>query len=1003
MFRIVRHHLLPGLVCCLLAGPALTQENIDLPGDNMTLTGDLTRRAEAPIPEEGEQQERCVQYHQRGFANARLGRYDQAVADLRQALTLSAKGVQTPDMWCMRWRIHNDLRLALSASGDYLGEIDAIKIMAEEARQQNERRAFITQLFLIGPYGHLLMLKEAEAAFERATALLPRMRQRKDWASEADNILNQYHLYAAYLQELQGNLAEGERLRRVSLQHATAYRTLKESTLPAGHQLIRVAKNVQMLATRQLADNLARQNKLGEAEYYARQALETMLTYSASNTREGAGAMAALAFIKLQQGQLATAEKLYRQALQSFEATDAKPWALQFAGLRSRLGFVLIAQKRWAEAAELFQLRDTGLRSNAAQYQKVSGRNIDWALVLTRTGKPAEAAEMLRRLLAHRGRAAFTDPPEIAPLRGYPGVALTAPGPHEASLAEYREALPTLLKQANDDAGGDSGGYFRLFRMRTVLEGYLELMASYQTKGNAPAGLDPVAESFRIADVARASSVQRALLASVARANLPDPALAELARREQDASSRLQSLNTVLVRLASAPEAVRLNQVIADMRADMQKLEQEQLKLRHELEQRFPDYANLINPQPPTPAALQAALRPGEAMLAFYVAEQQSYVWVISKQAIAFRVIAYPWTETMADARALRHGLDLGDGEVRKFDYATAHKVYRQLLAADLSVWGEARVLNVVPHGPLAQIPFSVLLSEAPKGTQPAGQAWLILKTAIAQQPSGSAWLALRQAPARAASDLSFIGFGDPVFAESAAKASGKVRSLGLRADKAGALRSGDGELLGGRLFSLLAPLPDTALELNEIASTIQADKNRDVFIGKRANEGNVKKADLKRYRIVAFATHGLTPAELPELDQPALALSNPSLSGDTGNDGLLTLEEILALKLDADWVVRSACNTASPDGISGEAISGLGRGFFFAGARSLLVSNWAVETVSARLLTTTLFRQQAANPKLERAEALQGAMQAVMRDKSGNYAHPAFWAPFSVVGDGSR
>ncbi|HRE16753.1 MAG TPA: CHAT domain-containing protein, partial [Rhodocyclaceae bacterium] len=637
------------------------------------------------------------------------------------------------------------------------------------------------------------------------------------------------------------------------------------------------------------------------------------------------------------------------------------------------------------------------------QYEKVSGRNIDWALVLVRTGKASDGAEMLRRLLSNRRRAAFADPLEVAQLRGYLGVALTAAGQNEAALAEFQAALPALLKQGSDDAGSENGGYFRVHRLRTVLEGYLELLAGYHARGNAPAGLDPVTESFRMADVARGSSVQRALLASVARANLPDPALAELARREQDASSRLQSLNTVMIRLASAPASSRLDQVIADMRADMQRLEEEQGRLRRELEQRFPDYANLINPRAPSPAALQSALRGDEAMVAFYVTEERSYVWTIGKQALSWRILDYPWREHASDAARLREGLDLGDGTVRKFDYATAHKVYRQLLEGDSAAWSQARVLNIVPHGPLAQVPFSVLLTDAPKGSQPAAQPWLMQKTAIAQQASGSAWLALRQAPARTPGDFSFVGFGDPVFAASATKASSKVRSLGLLPGKTTSLRSGDGSSQISRLFDLLAPLPDTAVELNDIAGTVKADRQRDLYIGKRASEANVKQADLKRYRIVAFATHGLTPAELPELDQPALALSNPALSGDTGNDGLLTLEEILALKLDADWVVLSACNTASPDGIGGEAISGLGRGFFFAGARSLLVSNWAVETVSARLLTTTLFRQQAANPGLSRAEALQAAMQTVMRDKSGNYAHPAFWAPFSVVGDGGR
>jgi CHAT domain-containing protein len=117
---------------------------------------------------------------------------------------------------------------------------------------------------------------------------------------------------------------------------------------------------------------------------------------------------------------------------------------------------------------------------------------------------------------------------------------------------------------------------------------------------------------------------------------------------------------------------------------------------------------------------------------------------------------------------------------------------------------------------------------------------------------------------------------------------------------------------------------------------------------------------------------------------------------------------EVLGLKLNADWVVLSACNTASGEGAGAEAVSGLGRAFFYAGARALLVSNWPVETTAARLLTTDLFRRQAANPALGRAEALRQAELAMIDgDPTGagprafSYAHPIFWAPFSLVGDG--
>ena len=120
----------------------------------------------------------------------------------------------------------------------------------------------------------------------------------------------------------------------------------------------------------------------------------------------------------------------------------------------------------------------------------------------------------------------------------------------------------------------------------------------------------------------------------------------------------------------------------------------------------------------------------------------------------------------------------------------------------------------------------------------------------------------------------------------------------------------------------------------------------------------------------------------------------------------LLTLDEILSLKLDADWVVLSACNTAAGDGTGAEAVSGLGRGFFYAGTRALLATHWPVESVSARLLVTETFEQQAQHPGMGRAQALRASMLALMGQQSSegfSYAHPLFWAPYALFGDGGH
>ena len=169
---------------------------------------------------------------------------------------------------------------------------------------------------------------------------------------------------------------------------------------------------------------------------------------------------------------------------------------------------------------------------------------------------------------------------------------------------------------------------------------------------------------------------------------------------------------------------------------------------------------------------------------------------------------------------------------------------------------------------------------------------------------------------------------------------------------------------------------------------------------------------DLSDRRVIAFATHALVPGDLDGLNQPALALSAPSIAGNN-EDGLLTMAEILRLKLNADWVVLSACNTGAAEGKGAEAISGLGRAFFYAGTRAILVSMWPVETTSARELTTGLFRYQQEDKSLSRARALQNSALALidgpgLKDPAtgkiaASYAHPLFWAPFIVVGESGR
>jgi CHAT domain-containing protein len=220
-----------------------------------------------------------------------------------------------------------------------------------------------------------------------------------------------------------------------------------------------------------------------------------------------------------------------------------------------------------------------------------------------------------------------------------------------------------------------------------------------------------------------------------------------------------------------------------------------------------------------------------------------------------------------------------------------------------------------------------------------------------------------------------------------------------------GVSRSGGAIVDVGQLRRL-ARLPGTALELEGMRKALDAPPAA-LHLRGGASEGAIKQADLSGVRILAFATHGLMAGELSGASEPGLVFTPPD-QASAADDGLLTASEVAGLRLDADWVILSACNTAAGDGSAGApGLSGLARSFFYAGARSLLVSHWPVRDDVAARLTVDAVKLRLANPGMTRAEALQRAMQAIRNDRTHDsatdtWAHPNAWAPFSLVSNGA-
>ncbi len=446
-------------------------------------------------------------------------------------------------------------------------------------------------------------------------------------------------------------------------------------------------------------------------------------------------------------------------------------------------------------------------------------------------------------------------------------------------------------------------------------------------------------------------------------------------------------------------------------------------------------------------------LRDKEILVLFNVHDQNTYVWAITPRYARWKKLDLKSADLDLAIQSLRCGLSaeewygalradrcaraLGlpqvpeDGAPLPFDLNIAHELYKDLFG-EFEDLIEGKHLLIVPSGALTSLPFQVLVTENPKTGMPkdyAGYrdvAWLGARQPILVLPSVSSLVALRENTKISSAPRKYLGFGDPIlegnsgcissqFLSDCGTVGGTSRSRrGSRSTREASLdltfsggASGDAVLSAVRR---LCPLPDTKLELECIARNLGVDDS-ELRLGAAATEAEIKgRKDLDQYRVLHFATHGIVAGDIEKMarrqGEPALVMTPPETPAADGDDGLLMASEITRLKLDADWVILSACNTASGDKLGAEALSGLARAFFYAGARSLLVSHWPVYSDAAVSLTTTAFDRmreaERAQKPISRAEAMRRAMVTMMKSNSyPDNPHPAVWAPFSIVGEG--
>ena len=982
-------------------------------------------------------------YWNRGRAAGELGLDQLELEDLRKA-ALYSKGLNTAEV--EEDRILAELGGSETRNGSLLEAVRMQELAVGKQTRYSLGLKINIYRQLAANYARLGQRGKAEQALANAEALLDKGTHLPLYSYFLHNWPVAVAEAKADLLEYEGKYAEAEAYRRQAMSDRKQDIADNEERLKRSIANIApiIMKRLYARAGRELAENLVKQQRLAEAEAIIRQMIFASLK---SNGRYfiGTGAnFLSFSDILFQQGRYAEAVETADIALDIFKKLELRPESVNIVRARRTHAAALSAAGRYREALVEFETMRDGLASSPQLQASLGRGDIDWALSLVRTGRGTEAVRMTESLAADLTKRLGKEHYESAEMRGFLALALAQANRREEALKLFAESLPNMVA-ASATTDGASRSPLRTQHYVELLEAYLDLLVDL--RGNPvlqTVGIDPQAESFRIADMARSQGLQRALTSGLARSAATDPALAQLVKQEQEAAQKVSEQQKMLVKLLATPLGDRAESIIGTMRGEIGALQQQRKALYAQIEQRFPNYANLVNPKPVVLDAVRASLADDEAMISIYVGEQRTYVWAITKQgAPAFASTKLSATDIERIVNKLRKSLDPGSatlGDMPEFDVAEGYKLYQALLKPVESAWRGKNSLLIVPHRALGQIPFSLLPTEAASLKSDKkllfdgyrNLPWLVRIAAVTQYPSANAFLSLRSLPPADPNRRAFVGFGDPLFNAEQVKeaqqpepqmqlaaAAPVTRGLHLplrnlkvaRVNTAADVETGLAAAVANTsLLAQVPRLPDTGDEIREIAAALGADAKQDVYLQLRANEDQVRHMDLSNRRIVMFATHGLVPGELNGLNQPALALTAPQLAGVKG-DGLLTMEKVLQLKLNADWVVLSACNTAAGDGQGGDAVSGLGRAFFYAGSRALLVTNWPVETTSARALTTELFRRQAADAQLTRAQALRQAMLQLI-DGPGyvqggksiySYAHPLFWAPFALVGDGGR
>lgn len=504
----------------------------------------------------------------------------------------------------------------------------------------------------------------------------------------------------------------------------------------------------------------------------------------------------------------------------------------------------------------------------------------------------------------------------------------------------------------------------------------MELDAKHPQSGYA-------AQAFTASEHARA----RALLDSLARSDGGSPFLATPALRRREVHLQRAIQETGALRRHLLEEAPHSPEHLAAEKA-LRELFAEYDALHEQIRQENPRYVSFPSQVPP-PETIQRQLLDADTLLLEYkLGRERSFLWAITASSVHSFELP-PMSEIEVAARRVYRLLHSGGRRQVKTEIELSR--LSELLLAPVAELLTARRLLIVSDGALAYIPFAVL--PHPDAHDSADQTPpLLLSHEIINLPSASVATVLRQKRlGRKPPPGTVAVLADPVFQPEdprvdtsptgpAPPASNDERRTNLRSSPPGVERTFERLIYSGQ---------EARAVLDQVP-----EEHRFLALGFDASRKTALSADLGRYRILHFATHGDLDTEHPELSRLVLSLVDER---GRPQEGFLYAHEIYELNLPADLVVLSACQTALGKEIRGEGLVGLTQGFMDAGASRVLVSLWNIDDrATAQLMVH--FYHRLLNEGLSPAAALRSAQLEIRRQEG--WRAPFFWAGFILQGE---